>query len=77
MPAIMPSIVLGMALVILGASSATSTVAAPMAMLRVSHSAGLTAARHHTVLAEVPTKRGIWLPMMMRPTPLRYPLTTV
>ena len=54
-----------------GASRVASTVATPMARLRQSHSQGEMVADHQFVSSATPTNFGIWLPMMMSPTPER------
>jgi len=61
----------GTLFVSLGPMTATSTVAMPMARLRQSQAQGDINAVHQPASTGAPTNFGIWLPMMINPTPER------
>ena len=67
----MPRMTPGTFRVNLGAPSATSAVAVPIASARQSHAIGAPSAPHHPKASGRPNRRGIWLPMMISPTPVR------
>ncbi len=54
-----------------GVPIATTAVAVPIASARQSHAIGAPSAPHQPTVSAMPSTRGIWLPMMISPTPVR------
>ena len=71
MPAAMPVIVAGTALMKRRETSMTSTVTPPMTNPRQSHCCGRISTSSQAVPAGAPANLGSWLPTMISPTPLR------
>ncbi|EXI68271.1 MAG: hypothetical protein AW07_04405 [Candidatus Accumulibacter sp. SK-11] len=71
MPASRPRIAAGTARVSSGAPTITAAVTPPISALCHCQFSGEISVRHSETLPKTPRNFGIWLPMMIRPTPVR------